>query len=124
MEKDTVTNMAKLNRSVRYLVLNRTNEAVVPRDENLPGFAAADLKASGDIRKKYSPSFMNEGAAKAFGAALAAKYPGQTFYLATITAGCLVEPATGPWVPTGAGIADETLAEDVDSEDLDGSDEI
>lgn len=117
--------MAKLNRSVRFLVLNRTNQAVAPRDENIAGQSAAELKARGDIRKKYSPSFMNKEAAQKFGAALAAKYPGENFYLAEITAGCVVEPKTGPWVATGTALADETLAEDIDSDDdLDGSDEV
>lgn len=115
--------MPKLNKSVRFLVLNRTNQAVAPRDENLPGFDPAALKASGEIRKKYSPSFKSEGTARAFGAALASKYPGERFYLAEIIAGCMVEPAQGPWVATGEGLADEHMAADVDEDcDLDDSD--
>jgi hypothetical protein len=114
--------MSKLNRNVRHLVLNRTNQVIAPRDEMLPGFDPAALKAAGKIAKKYSPSFLDEGTAKAFGAALAAKYPGERFYLAKITAGCVVEPAAGPWVATGTAVADEHMAADVDSDALDDSD--
>jgi|SRR5688500_17950861 len=113
--------MSKLNRSVRYLVLNRTNEVIAPRDEMLPGFDPAALKASGEIAKKFSPSFKNEGTAKAFGAALASKYPGERFYLSKVIAGCVVEPAQGPWVATGTALADEHMADDADGLD-DGTD--
>lgn len=119
--------MSKLNRTVRYLVMNRTNEVIAPRDESLAGFDPAALKAAGEIPKKFSPSFKNKAKAEAFGAALASKYPGERFYLAQIVAGCVVEPATGPWVATGTALADEHLAGDVESDDdsdLDGSDEI
>lgn len=108
--------MPKLNRNVRFLVLNRTNQAVRPKDENIPGQTAAELKAAGKIGKKYSPSFLTEQSAKEFGAALAAKYPGERFYLVKVIAGCMVEPATGPWVATGTAVADETLAADLDGE--------
>jgi hypothetical protein len=113
--------MSKLNKSVRFLVLNRTNQAVRALDENIPGMDAATLKARGEIAKKISPSFKNKGTAEKFGAALASKYPGERFYLAQIVAGCVVEPATGPWVATGATVADEHMADDVDldSDDTD-----
>jgi hypothetical protein len=110
--------MSKLNRSVRHLVLNRTNQAVAPRDENLPGFEPAALKAAGEIRKKFSPSIKSESVAKAFGAALASKYPGERFYLAKIVAGCMVEQ--GPWVATGTALADEHVASEECDDDSDG----
>lgn len=109
--------MAKVNRNVRFLVLNRTNEVITPRDENIAGMDAASLKASGEIAKKFSPSFKNKVTAQKFGAALAAKYPGERFYLAQIVAGVVVEPATGPWVDTGAALHDEATAEDLDGDD-------
>lgn len=114
--------MSKLNRNVRFLVLNRTNQAVAPRDEMISGFDPAALKAAGEISKKFSPSFKNENKAKEFGAALAKKYPGERFYLAKITAGVMVEPSTGPWVATGTAVADEVTAEDLDGDLDDGSD--
>lgn len=106
-----------LNKSVRFLVLNRTNEVIAPRDEDIAGMDAATLKAQGEIAKKYSPSFKNKGTAQKFGAALASKYPGERFYLAQVIAGCVVEPATGPWVATGTAVHDEML---VDDESVDG----
>jgi hypothetical protein len=109
--------MAKLNRSVRYLVLNRTNEVVAPRDEDIAGMDAATLKAQGEIAKKFSPSFKNKGTAEKFGGALAAKYPGERFYLAQVIAGCVVEPQNGPWVATGTALHDEVLADDIDGDD-------
>jgi hypothetical protein len=109
--------MSKINRNVRFLVLNRTNEVIAPRDEDIAGMDAATLKAQGEIRKKYSPSFKNKATAQKFGAALAAKYPGENFYLAQVVAGVKVEPATGPWVETGTALHDENLAEDLDGED-------
>lgn len=115
--------MAKLNRNVRFLVLNRTNQVVRPKDENISGFEPAALKAAGEIPKKYSPSFANEGTAKAFGAALAAKYPGERFYLAKVTAGVMIEPQAGPWVATGTALADEHMADEGDDESLDGADD-
>lgn len=104
--------MSKLNKNVRYLVLNRTNEVIAPRDEMLPGFDPAALKAAGEIAKKFSPSFKNKSKAEAFGAALAGKYPGERFYLAQIVAGVVIEPQTGPWVATGTALHDENLADD------------
>jgi len=53
-----------LNAKIRHLVMNRTNQAIAPRDELLDGFDPADLKARGEIPKKYSPSFVNEGTAR------------------------------------------------------------
>ena len=114
--------VSKLNRSTRFLVMNRLNEVVFPKDEEIPGYLARDLKARGEISKMISPSFKNEGTAKGFGGALAAKYPGERFYLAKVIAGCVVEPATGPWVATGAALADDNTAEDLDG-DLDGADD-
>lgn len=115
--------MSKLNGNVRYLVLNRTNEVIAPRDENVAGMDAATLKAQGEIAKKFSPSFKNKATAEKFGAALASAYPGERFYLAQVIAGCVVEPKTGPWVATGTAAHDEMLATDVegDTEDLDGN---
>lgn len=108
--------MSKLNTTVRYLILNRTNEAVLPRDENIAGMDAATLKAAGEIPKKFSPSFKNKTTAQKFGAAVAAKYPGERFYLVQVVAGCMVEPATGPWVPTGAAaLHDEHMADGADT---------
>lgn len=114
--------MSKLNRSVRYLVLNATNQAVKPKDEMLAGFDPAVLARDGEIRKKHSPSFKNRAKAEAFGAALAGKYAGQRFYLAQIVSGCVVEPATGPWVATGAAVRDDLTAEDIEGLDGDGED--
>jgi hypothetical protein len=114
--------MSNLNKSVRYLVMNRTNQPVRAKDENIPGFLARDLKARGILKKMVSPSFLDEGVAKGFGAALAAKYPGQRFYLAKITAGCVVEPQQGPWVPTGGAVADDNTAADLDTDEVDADD--
>lgn len=108
--------MSKLCTSVRFLVMNRTNQVVAPKDEDIQGFDPASLKATGAIRKKYSPSFMSEAKAKEFGAALAAKYPGQNFYLAKVEAGVRVEPATGPWVATGTTLRDDATAEEIDTD--------
>lgn len=109
--------MSKINKSVRFLVLNRVNEAVFPKDEEIPGMTAAQLKATGAISKKISPSFKNKEDAQKFGAAVAAKYPGERFYLAQVIAGVMVEPATGPWVATGTALHDDTTAEDLDGDD-------
>lgn len=106
--------MSKLNKSVRFLVMNRVNEVVFPKDENIPGYLAKDLKARGELSKMISPSFKNEGTAKGFGAALAGKYPGERFYLAKVIAGVCVEPANGPWVATGTAVRDDATAEDLD----------
>lgn len=105
-----------LNKSVRFLVLNRTNEVIAPKDEDIAGMDAATLKAQGAIPKKYSPSFKTKESAQKFGAALAGKYPGERFYLAQVIAGCVVEPATGPWVATGTALHDEATAEDLDGD--------
>lgn len=113
--------MAKLNTNVRFLVMNRTNQVIAPKDENLAGFEPKALKAAGEIPKQYSPSFKNRAKAEAFGAALAAKYPGERFYLSQVVAGCMVEPKVGPWVATGTTLRDDATAEDLDGEgdDLD-----
>lgn len=103
-----------LSTKIRHLVMNRTNQAIAPRDENLPGFDAADLKARGEIPKKFSPSFVNEGTARDFAAALATKYEGERFYVAKVIAGC--EAAAVSWseaVPVGS-LADTATAEDLD----------
>lgn len=76
-----------LSAKVRYLVLNRTNQVIKPRDENLPGMAAAELKAAGEIPKKFSPSFINEQTARDFAEGLALKYKGENFYVAQVIAG-------------------------------------
>jgi hypothetical protein len=76
-----------LNAKIRYLVLNRTNQAIAPRDENIAGFLPADLKTAGEIPKKFSPSFVNEDTARGFAGALALKYPGERFYVAMVLAG-------------------------------------
>ena len=115
--------MSKLNKSVRYLVMNRINEVVFPKDENVPGYLAKDLKARGELSKMISPSFKNEATAKGFGAALAGKYPGQRFYLAKVIAGVCVEPQDGPWVATGATVRDDATAADLDTDgEADGLD--
>lgn len=98
---------------IRYLVMNRTNEVIAPRDEMLAGFDPADLKAAGEIPKKFSPSFKNEGTAKRFSCALAAKYPGEAFYVSKVLGGAKVEPVLGAWSDAVAGeLHDEALAED------------
>lgn len=103
-----------ISAKIRYLVMNRTNEAVAPRDEELPGFDAAELKAAGEIPKKFSPSFQNEGTAKRFACALAAKYPGQNFYVAKVLGGAAVEPQLGAWRDAAAGVLhDEVTADEI-----------
>lgn len=107
--------MSKLNSSVRYLVMNRTNEVIAPRDENLPGFDPADLKAAGMLPKKFSPSFASadgENGAKAFAQALAAEYKGERFYVAKIVGGAVDAPT---WVDAGTAVHDtNTVDTDTD----------
>lgn len=108
--------MSKLNSSVRYLVMNRTNEVIAPRDENLPGFAPAALKASGMLAKQFSPSFKSdEGAtgAKAFARALAAQYKGERFYVAKVIGGAVDAPT---WVDAGNAVGDTVTAADIDTD--------
>lgn len=107
-----------LSTKTRFLVMNRTNQVIAPRDEMLPGFLPADLKASGDIPKKYSPSFVKEDKARDFAGALASKYEGQRFYVSEVIAGC--EAASISWSEATpvTGLADESLAADLE----DGSD--
>lgn len=93
---------------IRYLVMNRTNEVIAPRDEEVEGFNAADLKAAGEIPKKFSPSFQNEGTAKRFACALAAKYPGERFYVAKVLGGAVVEPQLGAWSDASSGVLHDT----------------
>jgi hypothetical protein len=96
---------------IRYLVLNRTNEVIAPRDENLPDFDPAALKAAGEIPKKFSPSFTNKDTAKAFASALAAKYGGDRFYVAQVLGGAVVE--TSSWTDAVSGeLYDEILVDD------------
>jgi hypothetical protein len=100
---------------IRYLVMNRTNEVVAPRDEMLAGFDPAALKASGEIPKKFSPSFKNKGTAQKFAGALAAKYGGQTFYVAQVIGGSVATNVT--WSDAVAGeLHDDALA-DTDEDD-------
>lgn len=103
-----------LSAKIRHLVMNRTNQVIAPRDEMLSGFDPACLKASGEIPKKYSPSFVNEATARAFAQALATKYPGERFYVARVLAG--VEAATVNWSEATpvASLADTATASDLD----------
>ena len=105
--------MSKLNSSVRYLVMNRTNEVIAPRDENLPGFDPGALKASGDLPKKFSPSFTKEAKAKAFAQALASAYAGERFYVAKVIGGAVDAPT---WVDAGAAVGDTATAADIDTD--------
>ncbi len=105
-----------LSPKIRHLVMNRTNQAIAPRDEMLAGYLPADLKAAGEIPKKYSPSFINESKAREFAQALALKYSGENFYVAKIVAG--VTAASVQWadaVPVGS-VDDATLAVDCDDD--------
>jgi len=105
---------------VRYLVMNRTNEVIAPRDEDLPGFDPAALKAAGEIPKKYSPSFKSKEKAKAFATALAAKYGGEAFYVAQVIGGA--RTVSTQWADATVGtLHDENLADDGDGLD-DGTD--
>lgn len=107
-----------LNAKIRHLVMNRTNQVIAPRDEGLEGYDPADLKARGEIPKKFSPSFVNEETARGFAAALALKYEGERFYVAKVLAG--VEAGKVAWSeasPVGS-LADTATAADLD----DGSD--
>lgn len=103
-----------LNAKVRYLVLNRTNETIAPRDEMIAGFDPAALKAAGEIPKKFSPSFRNLAKAKAFCQALASKYPGERFYVSQVLGGAVVESPSA-WSDARPGeLHDEALADDED----------
>lgn len=98
---------------IRFLVLNRVNQVIRPKDENLPGMSAKELKAAGEIPKQYSPSFINEATARDFAEGLALKYKGQRFYVATILAG--VSHGETVWseaVPVD-GLADNATADDM-----------
>lgn len=100
---------------IRYLVMNRTNQVIAPRDEELDGFDPADLKASGEIPKKFSPSFKSADTAKGFASALASKYPGERFYVAMVLGGAVVEPNPAPWSDAVAGeLHDEQTADALD----------
>jgi hypothetical protein len=106
-----------LNAKIRHLVMNRTNQAIAPRDELLDGFDPADLKARGEIPKKYSPSFVNEGTARGFAAALAAKYPGERFYVAKVVAGCTKSDVQWSEATPVTSLADEATADDLGAGD-------
>lgn len=103
-----------ISAKTRFLVMNRTNQAIPPRAENLAGYLPADLKAAGEIPKKFSPSFVNEGTARGFAAALATKYPGQRFYVAEIVAGCVKSDVAWSEATPVAGLLDEATADDLD----------
>ena len=107
-----------LNTKTRFLVMNRTNQAIKPRDERLPGMSAEELKASGDIPKKYSPSFVREETARAFAEGLALKYPGQNFYVAEVIAGVAKGNVSWSEASPVDGLDDADTAADLD----DGSD--
>ena len=106
-----------LNAKTRYLVMNRLNEAIAPRDEMLTGYDPADLKRRGEIPKKFSPSFANLGTAKGFCQALASKYPGERFYVSQVLGGAVVETPSA-WSDARVGaLHDENLADDVDGDE-------
>ena len=114
--------MSKLNANLRTLVLNATNQVIIPKDERIPAFDVRDLKSRGILRKQYSPSFLGtegEQVARDFAEALATKYPGQRFYVATVMAG--VESASTRWVETGS-VADEHVASESCDGDGEGND--
>jgi hypothetical protein len=102
-----------MNAKIRYLVLNRTNQVIRPRDENLPGLDAATLKAEGEIPKKFSPSFLNEDKAREFAAALATKYAGERFYVAMVVAGVTSQSLTWSEAEPVDGLLDENTAADL-----------
>jgi hypothetical protein len=102
-----------LNTKIRYLVLNRTNQAVAPRDEMLEGYDPADLKASGEIPKKFSPSFVNEATARGFAEALALKYGGERFYVAKVLAGVQSEAVAWSEASPVTSLADTATADDL-----------
>ncbi len=105
-----------MSAKIRFLVMNRTNEVIAPRDEQLAGFDPAALKAAGELPKKYSPSFKSEGKAKAFAGALAAKYGGERFYVAKVIGGAVATNVT--WSDATVGeLHDEVTAEECDSDD-------
>lgn len=105
-----------LNAKVRYLVMDRTNQVIAPRDEDIAGYDPAALKAAGEIPKKFSPSFQNLAKAKAFCQALAGKYPGERFYVTQVLGGAVVEAPT-TWADARPGaLHDENLADDVEDD--------
>lgn len=103
-----------LNAKIRHLVLNRTNQVIAPRDEMLDGFDPADLKARGEIPKKYSPSFVKEATARSFAEALAVKYPGEHFYVSKILAGVASQEVAWSEATPVTSLADEATADVLD----------
>lgn len=105
-----------LNTKTRFLVMNRTNQVIKPRDEKLGGaLDAGALKAAGEIPKKHSPSFINEGTARDFAEALANKYPKQRFYVAEVVAGCVKDEVS--WSEAAPVELADTQAEGIDDTD-------
>lgn len=85
-----------MNTKIRFLVLDRTNTAQRPCDHDYHGPGQQGDK---------SPSFLDMGAAKAFGNYLAKRNVGCNFYLAEVKAGVVqfTEPAPeGQWTEAGA----------------------
>jgi hypothetical protein len=83
-----------MNTNKRFLILDRRNVALRPCDYNYHG---------PDQQGDKSPSFLSEGAAKAFGDFLAKKLVGQRFYLASVNEAVVqyTDPApAGEWVTT------------------------
>lgn len=101
-----------LSPKIRYLVMNRTNQVIAPRDEMLEGYDPADLKAAGDIPKKFSPSFTNEAKARGFAEALAKAYEGQNFYVTKVIAGVTTSSVQWADATPVTALADESLVED------------
>ncbi len=85
----------------RFVILDRTNVAMIPRDEGYP---------TDDVQAGYSPSFLDKEKAMQFGTFLADEQKGERFYLARIEA-VACTPTGTVWldtVPAPAGATDET----------------
>lgn len=77
----------------RFLILDRTNVAMLPRDTGYP---------TEDVQAAYSPSFTDKDKAMAFGTFLADENPGERYFLARIES-VVCTPTGTVWLDTVAG---------------------
>ena len=92
-----------LNTSIRFLVLDRTNNPVVPAHH---GMSLPDLQ--GD----KSPSFTKKETAIAFAKLLAKRNKGQRYYVSQVIGGCVAYTPMGDDQTEGVDWADATAGDE------------
>ena len=94
----------------RFLILNRVNVAILPRDNEY---------STDDVAAAHSPSFTSKEKAMEFGTFLADENPGERFYLARIES-VACTPTSTIWLDTvPASCDDECSGDDDDVSDDD-----